>query len=260
LSTVHNAQLNNLFTNMIKIDPQIIDQVRSNHNLSDLAYFALRDAIHSGDIKPGEPLRQEELAHVFAISPRTIRETLKRLVAEGLATYEPHKGVKVVELSAEDQEELFAMRGLLEGLALDYAFDRLTSEDLEHMKEILPLTAYSFRSTSVSETREYNREFHWVIINASGKPHLIRTLDRIWKLIFTYYHEYDLTQIESEKSRARDLGAHTMLIEALEARDLGRSREIIVQHSRSVGYRAMQIMEGKADPMLLEGEQNNGKS
>lgn len=246
---MHNAQLNHPLDYMIKIDPGIIDQVRSNQSLSDLAYFALRDSIHSGDIKPGEPLHQEELAHVFNISSRTIRETLKRLVAEGLATYEPHKGVKVIELSAEDQEELFNMRALLEGLALEYAFDRLTDQDLQKMKEILPLTAFSSLSKSISETREYNRQFHWIIIEASQKPHLIRSLDHLWKLIFTYYHEYALTEDQSEKSRFRDLNSHKMLIQALEEKDLPKAREIIVRHSKDVGYRIKQIMAGKKDPL-----------
>jgi DNA-binding GntR family transcriptional regulator len=244
---------------MIKIDPKIIDQVRSNHNLSDLAYFALRDAIHSGDIKPGEPLRQEELANIFKISPRTIRETLKRLVAEGLASYEPHKGVRVVHLSAADQEELFAIRAALEALAVEYAIDQLTNEDIQKLKDILPLTAYSPLSASVSETREYNRQFHWIIINASRKPHLIRTLDQIWKLIFTYYHEYTLNEVGAEKSRSRDLNSHQQIIAALEKKDLAKAREILSRHSRDVGIRAKEIMEGREDPLMKEGE-NLGQS
>ena len=66
----------------------------------------LREAILSGEFSPGERLLQDELAERFDVSSTPVREALRELVAEGVLTHSPHKGVRVAEVDPESQQEI----------------------------------------------------------------------------------------------------------------------------------------------------------
>ena len=88
-----------------------------HRQLRNLVADRLRTAILNGEIKPGEWLRQEKLAAEYNVSQMPIREALKELSAEGLVEHVPYRGVRVIEFSADDIEDLYASRSFLEGKA-----------------------------------------------------------------------------------------------------------------------------------------------
>ena len=102
----------------------------SKSRRSDLAYQAIREAIAFGHIKPGEWLRQEALADELNVSQVTVREALSRLVAEGLAVHIPYKGVKAVLLPPAELRDVYELRALLEGFAVELAAERISPEEL----------------------------------------------------------------------------------------------------------------------------------
>lgn len=80
----------------------------------ELVTTALRQRILSGDLAPGEVLRQEALADELGVSRVPVREAITRLTGEGLLTKVPHKGAYVAELSIEEVQETFEIRLRLE--------------------------------------------------------------------------------------------------------------------------------------------------
>ena len=81
----------------------------------------LRDLLLSGDLAPGTSLQEIPLARALAVSRNTLREAARTLVAEGLLSRAPHKGIVVSSLTPDDVNELFEIRELLELAALDRA-------------------------------------------------------------------------------------------------------------------------------------------
>jgi len=148
--------------------------------LSKIAYKAIRDGILTGQVKPGEWLRQDALAQKLGVSQATVREALNQLVSDGLAVHVPHKGVKAVIISVDDLRDIYDMRALLEGLANELAASRISQQELARMQELLPDTVVRADSQSTEMARVANREFHWVAIRASGRNHLIRVLEQLW--------------------------------------------------------------------------------
>ena len=69
---------------------------------ADVIYNALRDAIIRGDMPEGETLRQDNIAQIFNVSRIPVREALKRLEAQGLATSVRYKGVVVASMSTSE--------------------------------------------------------------------------------------------------------------------------------------------------------------
>ena len=87
---------------------------------------ALRQAIMSGSLAPGARLVERELCESLGVSRTSVREALRGLEAEKLVCSVPHKGPVVAVISRAEAEQLYALRGLLEGFAAA-EFARLAS-------------------------------------------------------------------------------------------------------------------------------------
>ncbi|MEO6984261.1 MAG: GntR family transcriptional regulator, partial [Paralcaligenes sp.] len=81
---------------------------------ADVIYGALRDAIIRGEMPEGETLRQDNIAQIFNVSRIPVREALKLLESQGLATSVRYKGVVVASMSTREISEIFEFRALIE--------------------------------------------------------------------------------------------------------------------------------------------------
>jgi DNA-binding GntR family transcriptional regulator len=77
----------------------------------------LREAIMSGNLKPGQRLVERELCEMMGVSRPSIREALRLLEADGLVNTVPHRGPMVSTISLEEARQLYAARAVLEGYA-----------------------------------------------------------------------------------------------------------------------------------------------
>lgn len=216
----------------------------SNSLLSKKTYNVIRDSILSGQMEPGTWLRQEFLAEKLGVSQVTIRAALNRLVSEGLTAHIPHKGVKVVAISVDALQDIYDMRALLEGLANELAATKLSARELARMRKVLPHILLTPDSPSIETAREADREFHWIAIRATKRNHLIRVLEQLWVLIdpyMIYGRFWNMAEAWGQRIKASklDLQDHTQLLEALEARDGGRARQITEEYV----HRAFQELE-----------------
>ena len=129
--------------------------------IPDRIAAALTEEIVRGDRKPGEKLAQDHIAQAFQTSHVPVREALLRLVARGLATNEPRRGVRVAPFSAADTREVVDMRIALEPLALRRAAPNMTAADLA-----LAETAQQAcdAATDAYDWEKQNRAFHLAIL------------------------------------------------------------------------------------------------
>src|SRR3954464_13201192 len=84
---------------------------------SDLVYRKLREAIETGDLKPGQRVMEVEVAAWLDVSRTPVREALRKLEAEGMLAMEPRAGLVVASLTRQAMMELYVMREVLEGTA-----------------------------------------------------------------------------------------------------------------------------------------------
>src|ERR1700733_15845306 len=97
----------------------------------------LRHRVLSGELRPGERVRISQVARELGFSDIPVREGVKRLEAEGLLEFETHKGAVVTTLHPHDIEEMFAIRGELEALAVMRASRSINRDQLDHLRELL---------------------------------------------------------------------------------------------------------------------------
>lgn len=105
--------------------------------LSSRAYHALHQAIYEGQLAPGSRLIEEEVSAALGISRGPVREAIRRLESEGLLVTRSHRDTHVVNLSATDVAELYAVRAALEGFAASSGLETLRADHLDAMEDEL---------------------------------------------------------------------------------------------------------------------------
>jgi DNA-binding GntR family transcriptional regulator len=146
---------------------------------SDVITAALRELIITGEVEPGSPLRQRELAQRFGVSPTPIREALRRLEAEGLVHHDLHRGVTVIDANFDPDHESYIVRAALEALAARAAAERIDAEELEEIQAIQD--RFEACAADDPELAELNRRFHFAIYQAAKSPMLLALLRLLWQ-------------------------------------------------------------------------------
>jgi DNA-binding GntR family transcriptional regulator len=145
---------------------------------SDVVAQGIRELIHSGELAPGDLLRQRDLAKRFRVSPTPVREALRKLEAEGFIATELHRGAVVVRAEDARLFENFLIRANLESLAAGLAAQKITPEDLEEITKIFDELS---RLDPEDERRAtLNRRFHFRIYEAARSPTLLALLNLLW--------------------------------------------------------------------------------
>lgn len=185
----------------------------------------LRQRILSGDLKSGQPIRQEQIAQELGVSRIPLREALKQLEAEGFVTIEPHKGAIVSTLSLTEVEELFELRIHLESWLLRDAIPRMREGDFAQLDAI------------IDESRVPDNLVHWGDINwrlheamyrPAGKPISLRFLKRIHDNLDRYLR-LQITLTQDWDRAHRD---HQQLIELSRAGDAEAAVQVLERHIR----------------------------
>ncbi|MCH6266379.1 MULTISPECIES: GntR family transcriptional regulator [Neobacillus] len=137
----------------------------------------IREAILKGELKPGQRLKQSDLADAMGVSRMPIREALQKLEAEGLIKLEPHKGAVVKSIEVGDIEEIYALRTELEKMAVYQSVEHLTDEDHQ---QLTTLVEQMEASEDVDEFIRYNIEFHRLLMKRSSWERLNSFISTLW--------------------------------------------------------------------------------
>jgi len=147
-------------------------------SLADRVHARLRAMILTGELAPGEPLRQEALAEGLGTSRTPLREALHRLASEGLIELRPHRGAVVATFSPRDVEVDYEARRIFEPEAARLAAHREPADTAAALERAIGQQ----RDAGADLERQFdaNREFHVALVAGSGNPHLVRLVESLW--------------------------------------------------------------------------------
>jgi DNA-binding GntR family transcriptional regulator len=194
---------------------------------TEAAYEALRAAIESGELEPGAPLRLANLQESLGMSPTPIREALRLLQADGLVSHKPHYGMIVAEYSAEDVEEVYRLRMVLEPLATALCAERATDAELQAIHEIND----RYRDTIGRRGKQHdavslNVAWHHAIYSASRSRYLEEFIARLGALV----PNKAFWRADHAEWSASD---HDTVTRALLARDPASAAELMRRHIKN---------------------------
>ena len=228
LDTISNMETNTKVKT--EIPGLILPELKNLKTTPTLVAEALRSGILKGAIRPGQTLRQEELAAALGVSRIPVREALRQLEAEGLVKIYPHRGAVVSSLSAFEVQELFEIRVPLETTALRLAIPDLTGLDLQKAARILDLAD---REEASSRWGELNWDFHAALYVAAGRPRLLALLvnleqnvDRYMRLVLTGMDYQRHSQAE-----------HRELLAACREKDVEKAVALLTGHIEAAGQK-----------------------
>lgn len=187
-------------------------------------YERLKLAILKGEFAPGAQLVEVSIAAWCGVSRTPVREALTRLEQDGLVR-RTDRGLVVRENSQEEILDIYETRIVLESTASAFAAERRSNHDLLAMRRAEQRRQRAGESDP-AEMAETNREFHRTIWRASHNESLVDLLERI-NLRLGRYPETTLSYPGRYESSAAE---HRDLVDAIEARDSERAREIAAQH------------------------------
>lgn len=199
---------------------------------------ALRDAIIGGAMTPGSALKQDDIANEFGVSHTPVREALKLLVSEGLATLHHNRGCSVSGLSSAVARELMEFRAVLEPRLAGWALDRLTKRDIDDAR--LLMSAID-KTTNAAQRLRLATEFHSVIYARADRPFFLEqvnrarnNLNRYWLLAWRDKTFPVSTQNEHEQILELCIaGNRDGLMECIE-RHIMSSGEVVLHYLREI--------------------------
>ncbi|WP_017591814.1 GntR family transcriptional regulator [Nocardiopsis potens] len=199
---------------------------------SEVAYAALRDAIRSGELAPGERLLLQDLAGRLGMSLTPVRDALRMLAAHGLIEQRANHGAVVAEFTPERAEEVYRLRTVLEPMAAELAARNATGERLAEMEAALEVLDRAVDDGRENDIADLNARFHRAIYSASGSPYLQEFIDRLWNGV-----PY---QAISLAGRARDSSRqHHAIMDALRAGDAPAAAEAMRAHIAEAAERTL---------------------
>ena len=194
--------------------------------LRDVVFNTLRQAILSGELKPGERLMEIQLANKLGVSRTPIREAIRKLELEGLVLMIPRRGAEVAEITEKSLRDVLEVRSALEELAVDLACDRITGEDVDKLREAAQEFKEVSKSADVTALAEADVKFHDIIYFATENQRLIQLLYNLREQMYRYRVEY----LKREEVYATLFAEHEHIIECIVKRDKVAAKQAISTH------------------------------
>ncbi|MFN4294979.1 MAG: GntR family transcriptional regulator [Thermoflexales bacterium] len=184
---------------------------------------ALRQAILQGEYKGGQPLPQDEVAARFGVSKIPAREALLQLKAEGLVTFYPNRGAVVSELSADEVDEIYAMRIALETLALRRAIPNMTRADFVRLDGLITIMDDERDALKWSAL---NWEFHAALYRPCAMPRLLDAIRALHANVQRYVVIY-LTSVDYHAEAQRQ---HRVILRACRRGNADLAADQLAKH------------------------------
>jgi len=187
-------------------------------------YKELKKRIVYLDYKPKQVLNIKELAKEFRVSPMPVREVLILLESEKLIHIIPNNGIYVNDISFQELKDVFEIRLFLVGLAGKLAAQRVTSEELNKMKELLEKVK---KEKNRKKLIQLDAEFHDLVNYSTKNQTLAETLKRLRNQIgrlwfFAKENDAYSQQIPEDFEE---------LIKALENKEQNKCEQIMKDHA-----------------------------
>jgi DNA-binding GntR family transcriptional regulator len=183
----------------------------------------LRAEIVQGAIPPGAELKQEELAARFGASRIPVREALRLLEAEDLVTFGPNRSAHVVALAADEVDEIFHLRLLLETDCLARAVERMEETDLALIERARRRAEIDAETSDWSES---DMAFHEALYAPAGRPRQVALIRRLRMTSELRVPAYQRLPEET----ARWLADHDAIVAACRDRRADRAVAVLRDH------------------------------
>ena len=196
---------------------------------------ALRDAIKSGMLAPGQRLMEIQLAEELGVSRTPVREAIRKLELEGYVVMMPRRGTYVASLSIRDVNDVFEIRTALDSLACALAAERITENELESLQRLLVAIGGHIEAGDMEKIVETDMRFHDLLYQASRNTRLVGIISNLRE---------QLTRSMSFPGRLKEtLEEHREIVDAIAQGDVQGAKQAAEAHMEKAERTLLLSME-----------------
>jgi DNA-binding GntR family transcriptional regulator len=173
---------------------------------------AIKDAIISGSIKPGDQIVESRIAQELGSGIPLVREALIELEHQGFVQKTPYKGTTATKLGPKEIKEIFQLRVELEAIAVEWAKANVTPADIKDLRKLITRMEQSAAELDLDQFYLIDLELHRKLWLLSGNSYLTDALERVVVPLFAFF--VMKTRREKE-SYIRSAAMHGEIVEAL---------------------------------------------
>jgi len=207
--------------------------------LREIVLDALREAIISGVLEPGERLMEIQLAEEMGVSRTPVREAIRKLELEGFVIMIPRKGAYVAGVSHKDVKDVFEIRAALEGLAAGLAAQKVTQEEIEQIELALH---YEREPASLEEMVQSDTDFHALLYKASRNERLIQILGNLREQI----QRFRTTSLAVPGRVKNAIQEHKALADAIARNDVEDAQRLAAAHIENAANVMFESLRNKS--------------
>ena len=215
-------------------------------SLSEQVAGTLREMFLNGDLKPGERLIETEIAEHLQVSRGPVRDALKTLQEEGVVHIEPRKGTFMAKLCYEDLNDIYLLRGAIEGLGARILAEEGTQEQIQELE--LCLVNLRDSIDDLKKFAQFDLHFHELLCQLTGHKWLYKQ----WLSMKTYIWLF------IQSSQALDtpgdpgmLASHTEILQAIKHKLPTLAEQAARRHTVLAGEQIRMLWEqNPEDPKI----------
>ncbi|TDD86876.1 GntR family transcriptional regulator [Actinomadura darangshiensis] len=212
---------------------------------ADSAYQALREAIGSGTLRPGQKVTERGLAEQLDVSPTPVREALRRLEQDGLIQRTGPRTVVVADIAERAIDDLAEVEVGLRGLVARFAARHAAPEQLDALDAILDaaddlLIVIAARHRNgedvdrhIAALLDRMQDFNDAVNACAANPVLIRLLEQSQVFSRPERRALRLEKIAEDDRFGLDrYSGHRALVRALRAGDSQTAEQLVIQDAQ----------------------------
>ncbi len=194
--------------------------------VGETAYASLREAIVRGDLYPGQRLVENTLSGQMKVSRIPVREAMRKLEQDGLVERLEKGGFVVKDLSAEEIEETFGIRAVLESYAAGLATARMDRATIGRLEAALAAYREAMKRGDTAKMAQCNDSLDDIIFTASGSRKLCALIGNFRDFISRYRRRL----LTCPDNAAASLAEHEKIVEAMSERDPVKVEVLVRKH------------------------------
>ena len=183
--------------------------------LRDVVFNTLRQAILTGELKPGERLMEIHLANRLGVSRTPIREAIRKLELEGLVIMIPRRGAEVAQITEKSMNDVLEVRRALDALCTELACDRISADELDELRLACQKFEEMVKTKDLKKIVQADVALHNIIVQATRNQRLVQLINNLSEQMYRYRFEYLKDYSQHEKL----VEEHRIIYESIVAKD-----------------------------------------
>ena len=218
------------------------DQNGDRQSLAERVASTLREMFLNGDLIPGQRLIETEIAEQLDVSRGPVRDALKALQEEGIVHIEPRKGTFIAKLCLEDLDDIYLLRGAIEGLGARTLAEKGSPEQIEQLENCLANLWNSIHD--LRKFAHYDLQFHELLCKLSNHKWLYKQ----WLSMKTYIWLFiQSSQALDSPGDPGMMDSHTEIFQAIQHKLPTLAEQAVRRHSILAGEQIKMLWEQSSE-------------